>query len=85
MSLPNLDSLTAEIGAICKAYVKNGDVTEKTPLISSGLLDSFAIFDLISMVEEKFGIRFNPEEMIMDCLDTPLLIATLVRQQLEAK
>lgn len=37
-----------------------GEITGDTSLISSGLLDSLALFDLVVWVEERIGVPLDP-------------------------
>lgn len=45
-----------------------------TPLISSGLIDSFDIVALLSTLEGTYGVAISPEEIDADTFDTPLQI-----------
>lgn len=42
-----------------------------TPLISSGIIDSFDIVTLLSMFEDRYGVIIAPEEIDVDRFDTP--------------
>jgi len=48
------------------------------PLFSAGLLDSFAMLELITQIESTFSIRINPENALMENLDSISGIANLV-------
>lgn len=37
-----------------------GEITGDTALISSGLLDSLALFNLVTWVEERIGVPLDP-------------------------
>lgn len=45
-------------------------LTDETPLVSGGILDSIASVKLVSFLEEKFGVRFEANEISVDYLDT---------------
>lgn len=45
-------------------------LTESTPLITGGILDSIASVRLVSFLEERFGVRFEAHEVSVDYLDT---------------
>ena len=49
---------------------------DETPLFSSGLVDSFAIVELLLFLEKQTGTPMSPEDITLDHLDT-------VRQILE--
>lgn len=45
-------------------------VTSDTPLYSSGLLDSFGMVEMMMFIEQESGVRFNPEDISLDNLDS---------------
>ncbi len=45
-------------------------VTDADPLFSSGLVDSFAMIDLIMFLETKGGLRIPPADITLDNFDT---------------
>ena len=53
-----------------------------TPLLSSGLIDSFAVAGLIAALEGKFGVRINPAGIGADNFDTPAQIHKYVESLL---
>lgn len=52
-----------------------------TPLISGGLLDSLATLELVSFLEQKFGIQLEAHEVDAERLDTLTAIAGLVQSK----
>jgi acyl carrier protein len=54
------------------------DVAFDTPLLSSGLLDSVAVEELLRFLEEDFGIEFEDEELNAEAFETIDVIAVLV-------
>lgn len=56
-------------------------ITDDTPLVTGGLLDSVAALKLVDHLEEAYGIEFEPEELSADYLDTVALIASLVEKK----
>ena len=73
-----------------KAYIldeflpgENPDLlTETTPLVTGGILDSLATLKLVAFLEEKFQIKIQPHEVVADNLDTLLAIRQLVTDKL---
>jgi acyl carrier protein len=57
------------------------DVTETTPLISGGILDSLATVKLVAFLEEQYQVTIEPHEASVDYLDTIAQIAELVRSK----
>jgi acyl carrier protein len=60
------------------------ELTDSTPLISGGVLDSIATLKLVMHVEDKYGVGFEPHEVDKENLDTLDLIARLIRSKLAA-
>jgi acyl carrier protein len=59
-----------------------GELTETTPLVSSGILDSMATLKLVDFLERRFGIRIESDETDADHFETIVLIAALVEAKL---
>jgi len=55
------------------------ELTEKTPLISGGILDSIATLKLVMFLEETFGISLEAHEADREHLDTLADITALVK------
>lgn len=45
-------------------------VTDDAPLFSSGMVDSFAMVDLLMFLEKHTGTKLGPEDIDLDNLDT---------------
>lgn len=61
--------------------VDGASLADDTPLFSSGLLDSFAIVDLMTFVENETGIRFDPSDVSLDNLDSVAKIVAYVESR----
>ncbi len=48
-------------------------------LLSSGLIDSLAVLDIIAFLESRFGIQFEPEDLTGENFDRISSMAALVR------
>lgn len=59
------------------------ELTDSTPLITGGILDSIATLKLVMHLEEKYRVTFAPHEVDKENLDTLDLIAGFVRGKLE--
>ena len=55
------------------------ELTEATPLITGGILDSLATMKLIMFLEERYGIAMQAHEADAEHLDTIALIERLVQ------
>jgi acyl carrier protein len=54
------------------------ELTDDTPLISAGILDSLSTTRLVAFLEDKFTIEVAPHEMGVDYMDTLKDICALV-------
>jgi len=69
-------------------YLENDDdveLTETTPLISSGIVDSFSMVSLKRFLEKKNGISIPDDEATPQAFDTVASIVALVTKQLAKK
>jgi len=68
-------------------YVEEGDdveVTDETPLISGGLVDSFSMASLKLFLETEYDIKIPDERATAEAFDTVNAIAALVREYTDA-
>jgi acyl carrier protein len=76
-----------EIKAAVKEYILHEflpganaeELTDATPLITGGILDSLATVQLVAFLEERYGVAIQPHEASVDYLNTLGDIAELVR------
>ncbi len=61
----------------------SGSLTNSTPLISSGILDSISTAKLVAHLESRFGVRFKASEIGASRMDTIDLITSTVESKLE--
>lgn len=57
-------------------------LTESTPLITGGILDSLATLKLVSYLEEKYKIQIEAHEADVEHLNTIVSIAALVHAKM---
>lgn len=77
---------------IVKDYIMNeflpgedpAELTDDTPLITGGILDSIATLKLVLFMEEHWRISFAPHEVDRENLDTLDLIAALLSSKVAA-
>jgi len=68
-----------------REYLEEGDdrvVTEATPLISGGILDSLATVKVVAALEDRYGIEIRPHEASITYFNTIADIAALVSGKL---
>ena len=56
------------------------EVTENTPLISSGIVDSFSMVSLKTFLEKKFNIKIPDEKATTEAFDTVNNILNLLKE-----
>ena len=68
------DNVKSEVKAyILKEFLPGESedaLTDSTPLVTSGILDSLATLKLVSFLEEQYGISLEAHEVDADHLDT---------------
>jgi acyl carrier protein len=78
--------VTEEIKKTVKEYILNeflpgedpNELTDTTPLISGGILDSISTLKLVAFAEERYGFTFQAHEVDLQYLDTVNDIANLI-------
>ena len=60
------------------------ELTDDTPLISGGILDSIATLQLVMYLEETFRVSFEPHEVDKENLDTLGLMVRLLASKTAA-
>ena len=79
-----------EVKEIVKGYILEeflpgenpAELTDSTPLISGGILDSLATIKLVAFLEQRFQIQIQAHETMIDYLDTIPDIAKLVSSKI---
>lgn len=64
-----------------KARVDLGGVDDEAELFSSGLVDSFAMVDLLVFLEKHTGTKMGPEDITLDNLDSVSRILAFAAEQ----
>ncbi|MFN0152290.1 MAG: acyl carrier protein [bacterium] len=59
-----------------------GDLTDATPLITGGILDSISTLKLVAFLEEQYRIEVAAHEADTENMDTIADIANLVQSKL---
>jgi acyl carrier protein len=60
------------------------EVASDTPLLSSGLIDSVAVEELLRFIEEEYELEFEEEELNAENFETVDRIAVLVERKRRA-
>lgn len=56
----------------------DADVTSGTPLIEQGIIDSMGVMDLVTFIEQSFGVEFEMDDMTVEKLGTVAAISKLI-------
>ena len=79
-----MDDITKVVlNYVTREYLEDGDertITETTPLISGGIVDSFSMVSLLRFLEKKYSIHIPDEAATPDAFDTVERITALVRR-----
>ncbi|HEV8261949.1 MAG TPA: acyl carrier protein [Burkholderiales bacterium] len=81
--------MTDDIKTVIKDFVLKeflpgedpSELTDTTPLITGGVLDSIATLKLVMFIEERYGISLQAHEVDPEHLDTVSQIAELIRSK----
>jgi acyl carrier protein len=57
------------------------NLTEDTPLLSSGILDSMAVLELASFIESEFGVELTASDTMSEAFDRLKDIVSLVERR----
>jgi acyl carrier protein len=60
-------------------------LTDATPLVTSGVIDSIATLKLVAFLEERFHVTIQAHETDVDHLNTVADMARLIRSKLAQK
>jgi acyl carrier protein len=77
----NQDIKTTIKTFILNEYLPGEDpaaLTDSTPLMTTGILDSIAVLKVVTFLESEFGITIEPHEAVVDNLNTLSDMARLV-------
>jgi acyl carrier protein len=62
-----------------------GELTDETPLITGGILDSISTLKMVVFLEERFGVTVEAHEAGVEHLDSIGQIARLIVQKKNAE
>ncbi|MFZ1083348.1 MAG: acyl carrier protein [Terracidiphilus sp.] len=58
-------------------------ISDATPLITSGIIDSIGMLGLVDFIESRFAIEFLPREIDVQALDSVQQIEALIQGKLD--
>ena len=80
--LPGLGGIPAmgEFVELIHSVIDPGEpVDAETPLISTGIIDSFDVVALLSAIESRYGVEIRSEQVDVESFDTPSQMLVLVK------
>jgi acyl carrier protein len=84
--MPSADAIASAVkDFILKEFLPGEDpqaLTDSTPLITGGILDSLATLKLVSFLEDRYGIAVKPHEADAENLNTIAAVTALVTSKL---
>jgi len=83
--VPISDVLRAYLREQYRGVGEAGELTDTTPLLSFGILDSIAVMQLLTYLEATFDIEFDPRDLDRRHLDTIEQLEALVRRKIEER
>jgi len=61
-----------------RAAIRRGELGFEEPLISSGIIDSFGMLEVLAFLEDTFAVTIDPTRLDVTALETVNQIAALV-------
>ena len=81
----NMEEIIKSVKTYIADEFLDGDSVDKlsdnTPLVTGGILDSISTAQLVAFLEEKYSVQFHAHEMSVDYMDTVELIAETVHSK----
>ena len=78
-----------EIGVKVKSFIQenfifNGqDIDPEKSLLGSGTIDSTGILEVISFLEQTFGVQFDDKELVAENFDSIAKIQTFISRKID--
>ena len=83
MLIDNKNTITDRLVSIIKKY--DSDIENSDELFSSGILDSFAMVEIITKLENTFHLKIKPNEIILTNLDTIDAMSSFIKRKLNMR
>ena len=59
------------------------DITAEEELLSSGLIDSITIMKVIAFIEDRYGVKVPPQDMIIENFNTVESMSEYLKGQVQ--
>jgi acyl carrier protein len=84
-SRPSRPRILAEIRAFVAEWFRDGrdeGLEPETPLVTSGIVDSAGVLELVEFLERRFGIKVQEADLTLRNCNTLAALTELVAQRL---
>ena len=78
--MPGQEEIAAFLVGRFRAAIRGGEIGADDPLISSGIIDSFGVLELIAFLEDRCHIVLDPTRLALTEFETVNRIAALVER-----
>ena len=65
-------------------FDENAELGDQKSLLGSGVIDSTGVLELISFLEQRFNVKFNDSELVVENFDTVEKIEKFVIRKTKA-
>jgi acyl carrier protein len=73
-----VSEIVAIVAGLSGTIGAGSSIGPDTPLLSSGLIDSFAVAELAEALQQTYGVRIEVDDLGVDNADTALQLAELL-------
>lgn len=80
LSMSPHETVAAFLRARFRSSLPGGELGVDQPLLSSGIVDSFGVLELIAFLEDTFHVTLDPSRLEMTELETVHRIVALVER-----
>ena len=83
------DAPNPEIAAAIRKYLDSAvgpvmnEISNDAPLLDDGVIDSFAVLDLMDFLEHQFEIKFEDEDVTQENFQSVVAITQLIKKYVE--
>ncbi|MCA8948321.1 MAG: acyl carrier protein [Planctomycetes bacterium] len=83
--LPTRDSILTQIRAFVAQWFRDGreeGLGEDTPLVTSGIVDSAGVLEVVEFLESRFGVQVSDQDVSLRNCNTLRALTALVEARL---
>jgi acyl carrier protein len=65
-------------------FGRDGELRDEDSFLEQGIIDSTGVLELVTFIEERFGIKVQDSDLIPDNLDSIHAVTGFIQRQLNA-